>query len=162
MRSAWRAVCSRWAMSSVVRPGGHGVHRPLHPASVARSRLEVASSRMQDRRVDELGPGQARAAGAGRPTATGPRSPTGVEVAAGQRGDEVVGADGPGRRLDLGVGGVGPAVGDVVADRAREQERLLGHEAELAAVGGEVEVAQVDAVDAAPGRRWGRRSGRRA
>ena len=37
---------------------------------------------------------------------------------------------------------VGAAVGDVVADGAGEEERLLGHVAELAAVGGEVEVAE--------------------
>ena len=37
-----------------------------------------------------------------------------------------------------------------VADRAREQERLLGHVAEVAAVGGRSSVAQVDAVDEDP------------
>ena len=58
-----------------------------------------------------------------------------------------MGADRPGRRLDLGVGRVRSAVGDVVAHRAGEQERLLRHDAELAAVRVEVEVAQVDAVD---------------
>ena len=62
-----------------------------------------------------------------------PRSLTGAQVAVGLGGHEVVRADGAGRRLDLGVGGVGPAVGDVVAEGAGEQERLLGHDAELAA-----------------------------
>ena len=55
--------------------------------------------------------------------------------------------NGLGGGLDLGVAGVGAAVGDVVADRAGEQERLLGHDAELAPEGAEVEVAQVVAVD---------------
>ena len=49
--------------------------------------------------------------------------------------------------LDLGVGGVGSAVRDVVADGAREQERLLGHVAEPAAVRAQVEVGDGDAVD---------------
>ena len=51
--------------------------------------------------------------------------------------------DRPGRRLHLGVGRVGAAVGDVVADGAPEEERLLGDVAELAPVGAEVEVAQI-------------------
>ena len=119
-------------------------------ASVPRSRLEVASSSSRiagstscaRARHDELA-----LPGGQRPAPLADR----VEVAAGERGDEVVRAHGPRRALDLGVGGVGAAVGDVVADRAREQERLLGHEAELAAVRAQVEVAH--------GRR--RRRGRR-
>ena len=88
-----------------------------------------------------------------------PRSTTGVVVAGGQPAIEVVGADGPGRRLDLGVGGVGPAVGDVVADRAGEQERLLGHEPQLLAERVQVEVDQRRRRRPGPARRWGRRSG---
>ena len=57
-----------------------------------------------------------------------PRSLTAVQVAVAECGDELVSADGACRRLDLGVGRVGPAVGDVVADRAGEQERLLRHD----------------------------------
>ena len=87
-------------------------------ASVARSRFEVASS--SSRIAGSTSRARARAMSWRWPDDSDrPRSLTGVQVAAGQRGDEVVGADGPGRRLDLGVGGVGPAVGDVVADRAR-------------------------------------------
>ena len=66
---------------------------------------------------------------------------------AGETGDRVERADGPGGRLDLGVGGVRPAVGDVVADRADEQVRLLRHDAEPAPVGAEVEAPDVGAVD---------------
>src|SRR6185312_6998227 len=40
------------------------------------------------------------------------------------------------------------AVGDVVADRPGEEEGLLRHVAELVAVGGQVEVAEIGAVDA--------------
>ena len=51
------------------------------------------------------------------------------------------------RRLgDLVVARVGAREADVVGDRAREQERVLQHDAELAAVRAQVELAQVDAV----------------
>ena len=43
--------------------------------------------------------------------------------------------------------GVGPAVGDVLGDRAVEQERLLQHDADVAAVFFQREGADVDAVD---------------
>ena len=68
----------------------------------------------------------------------------------GQVGDELVGADRPGGVGDLGVGGVGPAVGDVVPDRAGEEVRLLGDEPELAPVGRQGQVAEVGAVGRDP------------
>ena len=49
-------------------------------------------------------------------------------VAVRQLEDEVVGLGDAGRGLDLGVGGVGPGEGDVLADRRREQEALLEHD----------------------------------
>ena len=49
--------------------------------------------------------------------------------------------------IDLGLGRVQAAVQDVLADRAAEQRRLLGHEADLAAQAGHRHVADVDAVD---------------
>ena len=52
--------------------------------------------------------------------------------------------------LDLGAGGVGPAEGDVVGDRAGEEEALLRHDPELAAQRRLRDVAQVDAVDRDP------------
>src|SRR5207302_177760 len=63
-----------------------------------------------------------------------------MEVPAGQASHEVVGAHGPGRLLHLRVRGRRAAVGDVVADGAGEQERLLGHVAQLLAVGGQVQL----------------------
>ena len=54
-----------------------------------------------------------------------------LEVAAWQRRDEVVRADLARGGFHLGVGRVLAAVGDVVADRAREQEGLLRHDTQL-------------------------------
>ena len=51
------------------------------------------------------------------------------------------------RRLDLGRRGVRPAEGDVLPDRAAEQERLLRHDAHLRAQRPHGDVAQVVAVD---------------
>ena len=52
--------------------------------------------------------------------------------------------------LDLGIGGVGSGVGDVVPDGAGEQERLLGHEPQLGAERLEVQVGERLAVDQHP------------
>ena len=68
-------------------------------------------------------------------------------VAVLQRDDEVVGADRPRGVLDLLRRGVDAAERDVVADRAAEQERLLGHDPHLRAQRGRRHVAQVVAVD---------------
>ena len=46
------------------------------------------------------------------------------------------------------VGRLGAAEADVVGDRAAEQERILEHDTELAAVRAQLDVPQVDAVDA--------------
>ena len=54
-----------------------------------------------------------------------------VVEAAGKHREQVVGTDRPDRRLDLGVAGVGLPVADVRRDRALEQERVLGDDAEL-------------------------------
>ena len=70
-----------------------------------------------------------------------------MEVAAGQLGDELVRADRARSLLDLGVARVGTAVGDVVADRAREEERFLRHVPEPASVRAQVEVGDRRAVD---------------
>ena len=68
-------------------------------------------------------------------------------VARGQPGDELVGA-GLHRRLVHELGrGTGTAVGDVVRDRAVEQQRLLGDVGDRAAQRGLGDVAQVLAVD---------------
>ncbi|MNV55125.1 hypothetical protein D3C71_1473490 [compost metagenome] len=52
-----------------------------------------------------------------------------------------------GRRHDLLARGLGLAVGDVLGDGAEEQEGLLQHQADVAAVVGYSKTADVDAVD---------------
>ncbi len=81
----------------------------------------------------------------------------GVE-ALGETIDQLVEADGAAGLVDLLVGGVGTRERHVRPHRAREQERLLRHDAELAAQRFERDVAQVVSVDARPCLRLGRRS----
>ena len=78
--------------------------------------------------------------------------------AVGQVLDELVEPDAAHGLHHLVVGGVGPGEGDVVAHGAREQERLLRHDAELAPQRLDGDVAQVVAVDRARCPRSGRRS----
>ena len=74
---AARAVCRRWAMSSVVRPCGDQAHRPLHLGLGGEVEVGGGLVEEQDRRVDELGPGQAQQlalAGRQRPALLGDRA----------------------------------------------------------------------------------------
>ena len=71
----------------------------------------------------------------------------GVE-ALGQLGDEVADLGRVQGRVDLVVGGVGPGVEQVGANRVVEQVRLLGHDADAVAQGGHRHVAQVESADA--------------
>ena len=77
-------------------------------------------------------------------------------VAVGQARDERVDACLARRLLDLVVARLGPRVGDVVAQRRGEQERVVGDQADLAAQRSEVDVAHVGAVDDERCRRSGR------
>ena len=65
------------------------------------------------------------------------------------------------RLPQLVVGGVGVGVAQVAGDRAGEQVRLLGHQADAAPQQLGVEVADVDAVDEHRARRWRRTAGAR-
>ena len=56
----------------------------------------------------------------------------------------------PQRLLDVGVGGVGPAEGEVLPDAHREQRRVLEGGGDDAAQLGQRQVADVDAVDGDP------------
>lgn len=68
-------------------------------------------------------------------------------VALGQLGDEPVGLGGAGGGLDLLLGGVREAVGDVGADGVGEEEGVLGDESDGGAQGVEGEFADVVAAD---------------
>ena len=64
--------------------------------------------------------------------------------------------------LDLLAGRVGLGVGDVLGDGGAEQEGVVGDEGDLRAQRGEVDLAQVGAVDRDRSPRSGRRGGRAA
>ena len=69
------------------------------------------------------------------PDSRRPRSPTCGVVAVGQAVDELVRRRPARPPLDGGVVGVGPAEGDVVADGAVDEQRLLQHHGHLARAG---------------------------
>ena len=83
-------------------------------------------------------------------------------VAARELEDELVGLGHPGRRLDLRIGGVGTAVGDVGPHRVGEEEALLEHDADLAAQRLQGDPAHVVPVDEDGARGRDRRSARPA
>ncbi len=76
-----------------------------------------------------------------------PRSPRNVSYPCGSVAQELVGFGGARRRLDLGIGRVGPAVADVLARRGAEQHGVLRHEADRAAHALGIRARDVDAVD---------------
>ena len=90
-------------------------------------RVQVAGRLVQDQqgRVGDPGPGEGDQLALPGGQQGAPLADLGVE-AVGQAGDDLVGPDGPGGGLDLGPGRLRPAEADVVQDRAREQEPLLG------------------------------------
>ena len=133
-------------MTRVVRPYGklrqRWLDRPLGLGVERRGRLVQD----QDRRVleEHAGDGQALLLPAGEFHAA--LADDRVEPVR-QLGDHRRPA-GPARRLlDLRLGGFEPAVGDVLADRAAEEEDILLHDADLAPQRGQRHVADVDAVD---------------
>ena len=114
--------------------------------SVVVSRWLVASSKMSSAGLRKQRPGDRQPL----PLAAGEIGPAFAEhrfVALGQAGDELLQAGGAGRGDDVVQLRLGRAQGDVLPQRAVEDERLLRHDADAAAEAGQVEVAQVDAVD---------------
>ena len=116
-----------------MRPLGDDPHGALHLGLGLQVEVRRGLVEQQDGGVDEPGAGQRdELALAGRQAAAAL-----ADVLTGSRGGmRATKSWAPTARaavLDLGVGGVGPSVGDVVADGAGEQERLLRHDAELAA-----------------------------
>jgi len=74
-----------------------------------------------------------------------PRSPTKVSYPRGEPRDELVGACRGGD--DLGLVRPGAAVGDVLGDARREEDRLLEDDGELPAQVGEPGVSEVDLIE---------------
>ena len=136
-------------MSTAVRPSSSTSSARSTSDSVARSRLEVASSRISTR-------GDARNARASAMSwrspddRVTPRSWHGVSSPSGSDVDELEDADRLARGEHVLTRGFGLGELDVVADAAREQERLLGHDAELAPQRVERDVGDVVAVDEHP------------
>ena len=147
MRLASRSVERRCAMRIVVRPD----HQPaegcvdllLH-AAVDRGRGVVEE---EDLRIGEQGAGE-RDPLALAPGEQGALLADDGVVAVRQGADEVVRLGRAGGRLDLLVGRVRAAEGDVGTDGVGEQEGVLEDDADLAAQAVERHVAHVDAFEA--------------
>ena len=136
-------------MTSAVRPASAASSARWIASSDSESRCDVASSRMTIAGVLQQHPGDRDALllAARQPVAALADDRV---VAVGQRRDEVVDARRPARLDELVVGGVGPGVAQVLADRVVEQVRVLHDEADRVAERLEREVADVVAVDPRP------------
>jgi hypothetical protein len=145
IRPDWRMVDRRWAMTIAGAPGEQPPQARLDRPSVCRSTFEVGLVEDEDPRVGDSARAKASSWRWPAESCT-PRSPTSV------RSPRAARRRSPTRRprargLDLGLVGVRAAEGDVVGDRAAEQERLLGHDPHLRAQRVRRHVAQVVAVD---------------
>ena len=115
-------------------------------ASVATSSAEVGSSRIR------IGASRSRA----RAIVTRcfspsdsdiPASPITVSIALRQRSDQIIDPRQPCGALDRRIVGSGPAIGDVVANRQRKDQRRLQDQRDLAAQRLQAIFAHIDAVD---------------
>ncbi len=133
-------------ISSVVRPCCARRIAFWISSSVALSMALVESSRIRMRGL--LRKARARAMRwRCPPLSVTPRSPTVGLIAVGERHDEVVRLRFARRLLDLLLRRVRRAEGDVLRQRAREQEHVLLDLGDLRAQAGQVPVAHVHAVD---------------
>ena len=159
MRSAWRIVLRRWAMTNEVRPRSRRGEALLdQPLALA---VEVAGGLVEDEDPGVgqhgAGDGQALALAAAEPHAA--LADQGV-VAVGQAVDELGGVGGLGGVGDRASGGPAVAVGDVLGDRAVEEEDVLLDDPQQPAVALDLDLAEVGRRRAGS-RRWsGRRTGR--
>ena len=160
MRSAWRIVLRRWAMTNEVRPRSRRGQALLdQPLALG---VEVAGGLVEDEdpRVGQDGPGD------GQPLPLAAAEPHAAladqrVVAVGQALDELGGVGGLARRArSASRRGPAVAVGDVLGDRAVEQEDVLLDDAEQPPVALDLDVAEVDRRRAGSRPRSGRRTGR--
>ena len=150
MRSAFRTVCSRCAMTNVVRP----YRSRSSPSNTSRS-LDVESGRRlvhdHDRRVAHPGPRDADPLPLASRERLSPLAHHRV-VPIRERLDELVRLREPGRGDDFLPGRVRLAVGDVLPHRGMGELGLLQDEADLSPERAEGESADVLAVDRDVGR----------
>ena len=146
LRSASRTVDSLWAMMSDVRPVRMLRSPRWMSTSVRVSTDEVASSRIRIAGSPTIA--RANAISCRWPVeSVAPRSSTCVSNPSGRRGDERRWRRRARRLPNVVVGGLERSVADVVGDGAREEERVLEHDPEVARSDAECQVAEVDAVD---------------
>src|SRR5882672_3499976 len=148
MRSAFRTVASRWAITSTVRPCISSASACWIMNSLSASRSEVASSRMRIggffRKARD---GDALTLAAGEPHA--PLAHQRL-IAIGARDDELLGVRLTGGADDVLEGRARASVRDVVQNRVAEEERLLGDEADQGTERGLSDFAEIVAVDRDP------------
>ena len=96
--------------------------------------------------VDQQGPGDGDPLALATREGVAPLADHGV-VAVGEVADELVSPSRGGRRFDLLVGGRWSAVSDVVADRHREQERLVEDDTDVGPQAGLGELADIVSVE---------------
>ena len=104
------------------------------------SSAEVASSKIQDRRVLQQGAGDRDTLLFAAGELEAALADTAV-VASRQLCDEIVELCRPGSGLDFGIAGIRAAVADVVANRVVEQHRILRHDADRLAQTGLTQLA---------------------
>ena len=149
IRLARLIVDRRWAMTIAVRPASSRSRPCSIRRSVRTSTFEVASSRIRIR--GSASSARAKATICRSPADSDvPRSPTSVSTPSARPSisgspPTVCSAS----RMSSALG-VRAAEGDVLGDRAAEQEALLGDDPEPAAQRVRVELADVDAVDQDP------------
>ena len=125
---------------------GEGLSRPDDQRLGGRVERCGRLVEQQDVGVDEIGPSQCEELALTRGQVPPPLADA-VVVAVPHPRDHAVRAHRAGGSLDVLVARIGTAVRDRVANRAREQERLLRNVAEPVPVSRQVELAQVSPVD---------------
>ena len=151
-RSASSTVEARWATTRPVVVGEHPAQRLLDQRLGVDVERREGVVEHQHPRLRRARRGPARGAAAGRRRAPCPARRSGCRGPRAGRGRSR-----PGRRrapsaISSSVA-LGPAQGEVLAGAHREQRRLLERRRHQRAQVGEVEVADVDAVDGHPARR---------
>ncbi len=146
MRPAWRMVDSRCAITIAVRPGEQAAQARLDASLGVQVHVGGGLVQHEDARVGDQGAGEREQLALTGGQLRAALADLGV-VAVGELCDELLRADRRRGLADVIFAGVGSAEGDVLADGAGEQERLLGHDPHLRAQRVAGDLAQVVPVD---------------